>query len=278
MRAIRLILALVLAGMATASLGETLVTQARILEVTERGFLLMVGTEPLAVEDTPETKCWRGLSSAERDAFKKDETVHVRVKTDADPPILREIADPQTARWLDDIRKTARKGTVDKLDSKFLTVKFVDGTSFRYRITDKSDIRLAGKPEASMADLRQGMTIWVRSRLLPSLDTWVVEISDSAPPAKEEKKPEKSSKPAQAKPLPGIGTLTGEVVAVLGTYKMIDITVSGRLLHITVNASTAFMKDGKPATFTMVERGQRITVSYKRDKNGRIIAVRVDLP
>ena len=86
------------------------------------------------------------------------------------------------------------------------------------------------------------------------------------------------AKPAQAKPLPGIGTLTGEVVAVLGTYKMIDITVSGRLLHITVNASTAFMKDGKPATFTMVERGQRITVSYKRDKNGRIIAVRVDLP
>jgi hypothetical protein len=140
---------------------ETLVTEAKILEVTERGFILKVGTEPLVVEDSPETRLWKGYVQAKRDAFAKDEAVGVRVKTDTDPPLLREMADASTWNWLLKIRKEPMKGTIEKVDARSMLVKFADGRSFEYRHSEKTKVNLAGK-SAALSDLESGKSVYLK--------------------------------------------------------------------------------------------------------------------
>jgi len=257
--------------------GETLVTAAKILEVTPRGFILMVGTQPLAVEDTPDTLWWFRMASGKRGDFKVDDSVHVRIKTDSDPPVVREMADPETWKWLDAIRKTPKKGTIESMDAKYVSIKFDDGTKFRYRITDKSDVMIGGK-EGSLIDLKAGMSVWVRGRLLPTLDTWVMEISDTEPP-KKETKPAKTTKTETdtRKPIALTGILTGKITATLPKFKMIDVDVKGRLFHITTDSATQFFYKGKEAIAPTIKLGMTATVTYKRDKTGRIFAVKMEL-
>lgn len=274
----RWILAVAMLLVGSASRAESLITAAKILEVTDRGFVLMVGTEPLAVEDTAETKVWRNLSTAKRDALQRGDQVYARIKTDSDPPMLREVADETTWKWLESIRKTARRGTVEKVDAKYLYLRFDDGSKFSYRITDKSDISLAGKP-GTVSDLVVGMAIFVKGRLLPTLDTWVVEISDRAPaakPAATSKSPTtKKPKPVQ---LPASGKLEGVILADMPPLKMFDILVDEvRTFHITYNLETKYYGDGKASDRSVLQRNLKVLVTYKRDKYGRLLASKVEV-
>lgn len=278
---IRWIGSLMLLLAAAGARAESLVTAAKILELTPRGLVLMVGTEPLAVEDTPETRWWRSQSSSEREAFRKNEVVHVRIKVDSDPPILREIADEGTWKWLDSIRKTHRKGQIEKMDSKYLHLKFDDGTKFAYRITEKSDVMLQGKPAATLLDLTAGMTVYVRGRLLPTLDTWVLEVTDKAPPAAAAKAPPKSGgSAARPKPvkLPESGKLEGVILSDLPPLNMFDILVDEiRTYHISYNLETKFSFDRRSADRRAIRAGAKVLVTYRRDKFGRLMATKVEV-
>lgn len=259
---------------------ESLVTTAKVLEITPRGFILMVGTEPLAVEDTPDTRCWKAQSSADRDAFAKGETVNVRIKTDSDPPVLREISDERTWKWLDSIRRSTRKGTLEKVDAKFLHLKFEDGSRFSYRITDKSDLKLSGKTNPSTSDLAPGQTVYVRGRLLPNLDTWVIELSDQPPAAKPSAKPSGSSSSAKPKAvkLPTSGKLEGIILADMPPLNMFDILVDEiRTYHISYNLETKFSVDRKASDRKGLQKGAAVLVTYKRDKYGRLLATKVEI-
>ncbi|MBI5706981.1 MAG: hypothetical protein HZC36_08330 [Armatimonadetes bacterium] len=199
----------------------TLLTRAKVLEVGPRSFAVSVGTEPLSVDDGPETHYWKSKAPAKREAFAAGDDVWVRVKTDNDPPVLKEIADVESQTWLDKIRKEFLKGTIDKVDSKRALIHFDDGTSFDYRATEKTVIKLKGKTSPSLSDLTKGDAVWVKGRLLSNLDTWLAEIRDEAPrPAPDKSKPAKSEK---VDPLPPAGTLLGNVLSHLTTLKMFDI-------------------------------------------------------
>jgi len=264
-------LAVLIAG---ATQAETLLTEAKIVEVTERGFILQVGTQPLAVEDTYQTKFWLGKTPRKREVFKAGDAVHCRIKTDADPPQLREMADRNTWPWLDTTRKSFKKGTIEEIDAKYLTLKFDDGSQFSYRATDKSAIKLRGKA-ASLTDLEPGQIVWAKGRLLPTLDTFLAELTDSAPAVTAKEPAGAKGKIPKLEPLKAEGVLEGVVLRHHGQISMFDIEAD-RVLHITYTASTKFTLDGQNATKAAIRPQLKARVTYKRDKAGRIIASKVD--
>lgn len=269
----RVFAVLVLAVLGVSVRAETLTTDAKVLK-TEDGFVLQVGTQPLAVADGFETRYWRDRAPAKRDAFKEGDAVVARIKTDADPPQLREIADKATQAWLDSIRKGVKKGTVTKVDSKYVTLKFDDGSSFAYRATDKTDVNVKGKADAGLSALDEGMVVYAKGRLLPNLDTFLAEVSDVAPavaPAKPTK-----AKSTKMTPLKVDGALEGIVRKHLPEISMFDLEAD-RMLHITYTAATKFTLDGQPATKDALRPMFRAKIAYKRDKTGRILASRVEL-
>ena len=260
----------------TVGSAETLLTEAKIVKLDERGLILQVGTQPLAVEDNYQTKFWQAKKPAKKEAFLAGDLVVARIKTDADPPQLREVADKATHGWLESIRKDFQKGVIEKVDSKFVTVKFADGSTFGYRATDKSKITLKGKA-ASTANLEEGLAVYAKGRLLPTLDTFLVELTDVAPPAAsaKAKQPEKGPK-SKMTPLKPDGLLEGTVSRHHPEISMFDIEAD-RMLHITYTSATKFSLDGQPATKDAIRLRLRARIAYKRDKAGRIIASRVEL-
>lgn len=260
---------------------ENEILEAKVLEVTEKGFVLQVGTEPLAVDDEHDTKFWKGKSSAKRDDLKAGDAVFARVKVDNDPPVLRELADKETWKWLDKIRKEPQAGTIDKIDSKYLTVKFPDGTKFSYRATDKSKVNLKDKADAGLSDLKSGQMVYLKGRTLPTLDTWLVEVSDSPialPKSATKKTSEPKPKVVRKAALPESGKLEGHTLVLIPKMSMFDVIASdNRSLHISFNSQTKFFLEGKPTTPQAIERGLRFSLLYQRDRFGRILATKVEL-
>jgi hypothetical protein len=256
---------------------ETLITESKIISVSEGGYILQVGTQPLAVEDNYQTRFLKNKEAAKRDAFKSGDLVVCRIKTDADPPQLREMADKATWQWLDDIRKKPQRGTITKIDSKYVTLKLDIGGNHSYRATDKSDVLIGGKP-GTLADLHLDMVVFIKGRTLPTLDTFADVISNQAIVVA---KKESTAKPSAQKtkkmdPIVPEGMLSGTVTGVHGEILMFDIQAD-RVLHITYNSATKFSLDGANGSASSLAVGLGARITYKRDKTGRIIASRVDL-
>ncbi len=265
----------------SVAIAENEILEAKILETTERGFVLQVGTEPLAVDDEHDTRFWRKKSLAKRDEFKSGDPVFARVKVDNDPPVLREIADRETWMWLDKIRKEPQTGTIEKVDSKFVSVKFSDGSIFAYRATDKSKVKLKDNADGRLGDLKVGMKVYLKGRTLPTYDTWLVEVSDQ--PIASTKSSSKSSstkkeKVIRAPALPESGKLTGHTLVNIPKLSMFDVIASdNRSLHISYNRETKFTFEGKPCGPEAIVRGLRFSLLYQRDRFGRLLATKVEL-
>ena len=260
--------------LATPLYAETLVTEAKILEVTERGFILKVGTEPLAVEDSPETKLWKGCAKAERKSFGKDETVSVRIKTDTDPPLLREMADANSWKWLDQVRRQPSMGTIEKITASTMRLKLADGKFFEFRISNGTSVTLKGK-QGSTSDLEIGQTVYVKGRLGATLETYLEKVTDEPIPVKATATSTKKEKAPP--PIPSSGKLEGTVLIHLPPLKMFDIMVGNRTLHISYRLETKFTLDGRSVRADKLTKGQDCIVHYTRDKAGRILASKVEL-
>jgi hypothetical protein len=260
---------------AACACAKTLVTEAKILKVTERGYVLAVGTQPLAVEDTPGTKRWSGRKPAERGAFGEGALVVVRLNVDTDPPTLREIADRETQTWLDGLRKNFVKGKIESRDAKYLVLRLEDGATFAYRATDRSKLELQGKAVATLADLETGMTVWAKGRLLPSLDTWLAELRDT-PPSVQPKAPKAPERP-KLQPLAPAGTLQGTIRGVTATLRLLEVEAQGRTLHFVCPQNCEFRGPGGKISFEGLRAGAAVKIAYKRDAQGRLLASSVEV-
>ncbi|HEY0865848.1 MAG TPA: DUF5666 domain-containing protein [Fimbriimonas sp.] len=249
---------------------ETQLVEASIAEINDRGFILKIGTEPLAVEDESATRFWKSKAPAKREAFKVGDLVKVRLKTDAAPTVVREMADRPTFAWLDKIRKEPMSGTVSKVDARYVTLKFADGAEFSYRATAKSDIAVGEAKTA--ADLKEGTKVYAKGRTLPTLDTWLVSLSDKPAAAASKSKETKKPKPKPLK-LEKQGSIRGTVTGHVPIYRIFDVDRDGFRLHITYNDKTKFVRGG-PGDIVV---GARSDVSYYRDAFGRIIATKIEL-
>ncbi len=262
-------------GIASLAGAETKIVEGTIAQINEKSMILTVGTQPLAVEEGFETRFWSGKSEAKRDIFKVGDRIFARIKTDADPPQLRELADKTTWDWLDHIRKEPQEGTVEKVDDKFVILKLSDGSTFKYRATAKTQVQLKDKPTASTTDLAVGQHVWAKGRTLPTLDTWLVTVTDTPMAAPIRKTP--GHKREKSKPLAASGKLTGTIIALLKPMKMFDVIVELKTLHITYDIDTKFYLDGKAAFADDMRRNMEFSLTYRRDKFGRILASKVEL-
>ncbi len=252
---------------------ETLIAEAKVLEFGERKITLQVGTEKLVVEDTSSTKFWFGRAAKSREALASGLDVMVRIKSDANPPQLREIADRPTWAWLDRVRKEPQEGQILKADGKSLILQLGDGSAFTYRFTEKTKIDFVkGDPSQSSA-LKAGTRVFVKGRLLSNLDTWAAEIKDVPYPAKA------TASKGKAKPtkLAASGSFECTILGLMDPIDMLDVLVNLQTFHLTVNLDTQWRMAGKKVGPEALRRGQTAKITYKRDKFGRIVATRVDL-
>jgi len=257
---------------------ETQIVDARVAKVDGTSIVLNTASGPLVAAFDEKTKFWKNKAESTADKFVEGDAVVARLKTNADPTELRELADKASWTWLDAIRKTPQQATVVQLDQKYLYVKLAVGGEFKYRITEKSGIELKGKNPAMVSDLTPGLVVYVKGRTLATLDTWVVLVSDQPIAANAKAtKSSKTGKAVKAAPLPAAGTFEATVTKVTLTINMIDVLESGRVLHVTYVGSTRFTKDGKAVSFRDIAAGNRVKVSYRRDKLGRIIANAIEI-
>ena len=261
---------------AALCMGETLTTKAKIATVSERGFVFTIGTEAVPSEDDTQTRFWKQFKPAKKEDFAIGESVAVRLKTDGVPTVVREIADEPTAEWLARIRQESVSCIVVKVDAKNMTVRFESGPEFSYRYSDKSKVTVGGST-VSVSDLKQGQKVYVKGRLLPTLDTWVVEATDVKPVAVA--KAGKTKKEAQPKPLKiaSSGKIKGVVDLHQPQFWMVDLVIEKRLVHVTYTSSTIIKLEGSKANASAIQRGLWAEVLYRRDIYGRLIASEIKL-
>ncbi len=258
--------------------GTTQIVDAKIAEVTERGFVLQVGTDSISVEDSGSTKFWKGKAAVKRGAFAVSDLVTARIKTSTDTPELREIADRESWKWLDNVRKQPVVGTIEKVDPKYLTLKLEDGTSFSYRATEKSKVEMKGRPDMKLTDLEVGQKVYAKGRTLATLDTWLALITDTPLAPKAVKgKSSGGKRGSKAKVLPAHGSIDGLVLGHTAQFHMFDIAHDAATLHITYTSTTKFILDGIAVKAVAIQPNQKTIVFYSRDKFGRIVASRVEL-
>ena len=173
------------------ALAGNLETDARIVEVTERGFLLGVGSEKFAVEDDSRTRFWLNKRPSERTGFAVGATVRAKIKTDGTPALLREMSDLGTGKWLEKIRKGIASGIVKKVEIKRLTVTLEDNSEFSYAVSDKTKFLSNGEP-SNYLDLKEGAHVYVKSQLQSNQDTKAVEVNNRLIVAKSNTKSPKT--------------------------------------------------------------------------------------
>jgi len=257
---------------------ETQIVDARVAKVDDKSIVLSTASGPLAVAFDDKTNFWKNKSESSADKFVEGDFVVARLKTNADPTELRELADKTSWAWLEAVRKTPQQATVSQIDQKYLYVKLAIGGEYRYRITEKSGIELKGKNPAVLSDLTPGLVVYIKGRTLATLDTWAVLVSDQPISSKTKtSRNSKTGKTVKVAPLPPSGTLEAVVTKVTPMINMIDVLESGRMLHVTYVGTTRFLKGSKSATYRDIVTGNRVKVTYRRDKLGRIIASNVEI-
>ena len=286
MRILVLVIGLLLAvGQAVAA---STVVEGTIFSVNERGYVVETPSGRLNLLAESSTRCWRNRSVALAADFQANERVSVRYKTgDNGLLIVREIADLPSANWLAIIRKRVLAGVVTKTDERTVTAKFRDGTTFAYRATAKSAITVKGQT-VPVSSLQIGQALWFKGRTMANMDTRLVSATDVPPNAKTAEDEESAETVAPTEPAPkrteptttktrSKKILSGPVLAVFPSYRMFDIRADGLLYHITVTPQTEFRLAGKRIPWSEIEQGMDADVTFRRDRVGRFIALRVDL-
>lgn len=257
---------------------QVLVAPAKILETSPDRVVLDVDGVRTVVSVAKSTRFWRDRKPVAALPFGVGDAVLARIQTRGTPATLMEVSDLETGKWLDTVRRLPLPAVVERLDGKNLWVRFEDGSRFGYRATDKSVVRLGAKGAGKVTDLKPGMSVFVKGRLLPGLDTWLAEVSDAPIAGPADQPASSAAQPDKLPPLPPSGSVEGVVKSLAPLIHMIDIVTSvGRLLHITVDEKTEFYRAGERTTMAALTAGARVAVVYARDASGRIIASKVQV-
>ena len=257
---------------------ETVIADAKIAQMSERGFVLKINSESVPVDDDGRTKFWKGKVPAKRADFHEGDVVHVRLKKDATPVLLREMADPATAKWLDGIRKNYTGATIIRIETKRLFVTLEDKSEFNYAISDKTKVDLKGVI-GTISDLKEGMKVEVKAQLTPTLDTRATVITDHVVSAAKTGKGKTTPTKNKVKPikLANEGAIGGKVVAIAKELNIIDVDVAGTVIHVTLSAQTKVIIGTSPGSSASIQVGDTVDVSYKRDKYGRFLASKINI-
>ena len=205
--------------------------------------VLQANGAELQAKIEPKTHFWRRRAAVDAFKFNPGDEVTVNVRTNEKGTFLREVTDSESTRWLGFIRKGVMLGTLKGGDKDGIFVEFADGSRYKYRLTEKAAIILDGKT-AKTADLKQGMSVFIKGRTTSTLDTSVATLSDT--PLRTE--PPKNDEP---------GTIVGEVAEFDPEKRVLTLKNGEQETRIVVDKTSqgdAARLTGKAFVWLVVER------------------------
>ena len=278
---------------------ETLLVYALVKEISPKAVIVSLdsGLQTAAIND--KTHAYRKMAVVTPIEFLVGERVRVRIKLDGKEPVLREIMDAASEKWIERIRHEYIRAEVKSIEPGKVTVKLDDDTEFTYKITPSTKIEQKGAA-VSGAALAAGTIFWVKGKGLSSLDTQLAHATDSPPAAQATRNPATKPKSSSSTPpkskdreskaptsktkqtynnrLPFTNTADGTVDLVLSNLGQLDLKVSGRLMHFRWTPRTQFFIGENPAVWQDLTIGLPVTVYYFRDGIGRLVLSRVQMP
>jgi len=279
---------------------ENLLAYATVKEISAKSVTVALDSGPQTAIINDKTHAYRKMAVVAPSEFLVGDRVRVRIKLDGKEPVLREIMDAASEKWIDRIRHEYIRAEVKSTEPGKVTVKLDDETEFTYKITPSTKIEQKGMAVGGSA-LTPGATFWVKGKGLSSLDTQLSHATDAAPDTKpttktnsktklsdaspppsakerESKAPTKSTKSSYSNRLPYTTTADGTVDLVLSNLGQLDLKVAGRLMHFRWTPRTQFFIGENPAGWQDLTIGLPVTVYYFRDGVGRLVLSRVQLP
>jgi hypothetical protein len=240
---------------------ETEIFQAKLesLDVdSERVVLKRKGGADVQANLYKKARFWLKKKPVTQQEFEKatGEQIMVRmsVKTSVTPTV-REMADLDTWKWLDTIRRGVVKGRILELEENALVIEFPDKSQFVYKLTAKTKWERDSQP-AKLEDFRVGEAVFIAPRLLSNLDTMLNVVSNT----------EKGSQVGRERLLP---TFSGTLESVDLTKKVVKVrTKAGDVREMRYDDKTEFVLNSKPVKPDKIKIPTEVTVHRGTDAQG----------
>jgi hypothetical protein len=179
-------------------------------------------------------------------------------------PIVREMADPDTWKWLDKVRRGVVQGKWVGFEDDYLILELADKSRFAYKLAPSTRIVRDGKP-ASLEAFAPGETLYIAPRLLSNLDTMALAVSNN----------EQDAQIGRERTLP---TVSGTLQAIDGKNGRLKVrTQAGDLREFVYDEETEFVLKGKRVRPDQIKLPVRVTVHRQRDDEGNDYAQRVTI-
>ncbi len=252
------------------ALAETEIFQARLDTFDPEGntiILKRTGKPDVNATLHKRARLWLNKAPATVDQFRQmaGETVMVRMSVGTQVrPVVREMADPATWKWLEKVRRGIVKGVLKGVEENYLLIDLPDNTQFAYRFTPKTRWERDGKP-ATIEDFAIGETLYLAPRLLANLDTMLLSVSNT----------EKEAQVGRERALP---SLSGTIQAIDRQRKLIRLlTRAGDIRDIFYDEETEFTFKGKAVRVEQIKPPARATIHRKRNEEGKDYARKVTI-
>ncbi len=212
-------------------------------------------------------RLWLNKQPVDAEQFRKMEGKQVMARVSVGTqvrPVVREMADPDTWKWLDKVRRGVVKGTLQGVEDNYLLVELPDKTRFAYRFTPKTRFERDGKP-ATIEDFAIGETLYLAPRLLSNLDVMLLSVSNT----------EKDANIGRERALPSI---QGTIQSIDRQKKLLKVlTRAGDTREIRYDENTEFTFKGKAVKVEQIKPPARATIHRTRDDEGNDYARKVTI-
>ena len=212
-------------------------------------------------------RLWMNKQPVDAEAFRQMEGKQVMARVSVGVqvrPVVREMADPDTWKWLEKVRRGVVKGVLLGVENNYLIVELPDKTRFAYRFTPKTRFERDGKP-ATVEDFAVGETLYLAPRLLSNLDVMLLSVSNT----------EKDAHIGRERALPSI---QGTIQSIDRQKKTLRIlTKAGDLREIRYDENTEFTFKGKAVKVEQIKPPARATIHRTRDADGNDYARKVTI-
>lgn len=134
---------------------------------------------------------WRNYLPAQIGSFQPGQAVQLYLVKDASGLSVREMGDPATMQWLEDVREEPQMARLIQANRQQMRFEFADGTSFVYDYTDKLKVIWNGEP-GSTAELKIGQILFFSPKISVKRIASLASVSNR--PIKISSKSEKGEK------------------------------------------------------------------------------------
>ncbi|MCX7925794.1 MAG: hypothetical protein N2554_08305 [Fimbriimonadales bacterium] len=266
----RAVLCLLLGAAFVGALAETEIFLATLAKFDPEGdtiILKRTGKPDMNATLHKKPRLWINKQPAETEQFRQMEGKQVMVRVSVGTqvrPVVREMADPDTWKWLDKVRRGVVKGTLVGVEDNHLVMELPDKTRFAYRFTPKTRFERDGK-SATIEDFAVGETLYLAPRLLANLDVMLLSVSNT----------EKDANIGRERALPSIQGTIQSIDRQKKTLKV--LTRAGDLREIRYDEKTEFTFKGKAVKVEQIKPPARATVHRTRDEQGNDYARKVTI-